>query len=112
MSLVVPTGLRAVTLGDDRRDQVGTWDRGSVRTAECEGRASGGGKDPALASDSEGAARIALRPRDVQEQGWWHRESGQTGRPQLLTRPAGVGVCGCALEQAREVQPPVRVFFL
>ena len=33
------------------------------------GRASGGGKDPALASDSEGAAQIALRPWDVQEQG-------------------------------------------
>lgn len=33
------------------------------------GRASGGGGDPALASDSEGAARVALRPWDVQEQG-------------------------------------------
>lgn len=63
MSLVVPTGLRAVTLGDDRRGQ------GWVRTEECERQGLRWWGDPALASDSEGAARVALRPWDVQEQG-------------------------------------------
>lgn len=33
------------------------------------GGASGGRKDPALASDSEGAARVPLRLGDVREQG-------------------------------------------
>lgn len=33
------------------------------------GGASGGGKGPALASDSEGASRVPLRLWDVQEQG-------------------------------------------
>lgn len=48
MPLVVPTGLRAVTLGDDRGGRVRTWDWGwvQVRTEECELRGLGGREGP------------------------------------------------------------------
>lgn len=75
------------------------------------GGASGGRKGPALASDSEGAARVPLRLWDVQEQGLVARGVRADGVPSAAHVATGVGVCCHVLEWARELWPEVRSCF-